>query len=107
MSSLFSRLSAKLITFLHLNTYYGKTKHHFKVRMFERLETSALTGKIVNGDDDSDIKEHLLFYNHWPEDFSILTTSNSDLKVTVMESLLINKDHHIEQEQAIFTFGTF
>ena len=76
-------------------TYYGKTKHHFKVRMCEHLEISALTGKRVKGDDDSAIKEHLLFCNHKPdfEDFSILATNNNDLKVTLMESLLINRDH--------------
>ena len=40
-------------------TYYDKTKHHFKVRMCEHLESSALTGKRVKGDDDSAIKQHL------------------------------------------------
>ena len=76
-------------------TYYGKTKRHFKVRMSEHLEISALTGKRVKGDDDSAIKEHLLFCNHTPdfEDFSILATNNNDFKVTLMESLLINRDH--------------
>ena len=75
-------------------TYYGKTKRHFKVRMCEHLGISALTGKRVKGDDDSAIKEHLLFCNHTPEfeDFSILA-SNNDFKVTLMESLLINRDH--------------
>ena len=76
-------------------TYYGKTKRHFKVRMCEHLGISALTGKRVKGDDDSAIKGHLLFCNHTPdfEDFSIPATNNNDLKVTLMESLLINRDH--------------
>ena len=76
-------------------TYYGKTKRHFKVRMWEHFGISALTGKRVKGDDDSAIKEHLLFCNHTPdfEDFSILATNNNDFKVTLMESLLINRDH--------------
>ena len=76
-------------------TYYGKTNRHFKVRMCEYLGISALTGKRVKGDDDSAIKEHLLFCNHTPdfEDFSILATNNNDFKVTLMESLLINRDH--------------
>ena len=76
-------------------TYYGKTKRHFKVRMCEHLGISALTGKRVKGDDDSAIKEHLLFCNHTPEfeDFSILASNNNDFKVTLMESLLINRDH--------------
>ena len=75
-------------------TYYGKTKPHFKVRMCENLGISALTGKRVKGDYDSAIKEHLLFCNLTPyfEDFSILVTNNKDSKVTLMESLLINRD---------------
>ena len=76
-------------------TYYGKTKRHFKVRMCEQLGISALTEKRAKGDDDSAIKEHLLFCNHTPdfEDFSILATSINDFKVTLMESLLIKRDH--------------
>ena len=60
--------------------------------MCEQLGISALTGKRVKGDDDSAIKEHLLFCNHTPdfEDFSILATNNNNnFKVTLMESLLI------------------
>ena len=59
-------------------------------------KVSALTGKRVKGNDDSAIKEHRLFCNHTPdfEDFSILATNNNDFKVTSMESLLINRDHH-------------
>ena len=76
-------------------TYYGKTKRHFKVRMCEHLGISALTGKRVKGDDDSAIKQHLLFCNHTTdfEDFSILATNNNNFKVTLTESLLINRDH--------------
>ena len=114
---MFSRLSAKLVTFFTFKDkipsvlrsgivykfqcgsrsaiYYGETKRHFKVRMCEHLGISALTGKRVKGDDDSSTKEHLLFCNHTPdfEDFSILATNNNDLKVTLMESLLINRGH--------------
>ena len=45
--------------------------------------------------DDSAIKEDLLFYNHAPDFgyFSILATSSNDFKVTLMGSLLINRDH--------------
>ena len=47
---------------------------HFKVRTCEHLVISAVTGKRAAGDDDSAIKEHLLFCNHAPdfEDMSIL-----------------------------------
>ena len=76
-------------------TYYGKTKRHFKVTMCEHLGISAPTGKRAKGDDDSATKEQLLFCNHAPdfEDFSILATNNNDVKVTLMDSLLINGDH--------------
>ena len=76
-------------------TYYGKTKRHFKIRMCEHLAVSALTGKRVKGDNDSAIKEHHLFCNYSSgfDDFSILASNNNDFKVTLMESLLINRDH--------------
>ena len=48
-------------------TYYGKTKRHFKVRMCEHMEISALTGKNVKGDYDFAIQKPLLFYNHAPD----------------------------------------
>ena len=63
--------------------------------MCEHLGISVLTAKRVKDDDNSIIKEHLLFSNHAPdfEDFSILATNNNDFKVTLIESLLINRDH--------------
>ena len=64
--------------------------------MWEPLGISAHTGKRVKGDDDSAIKEHLLFCNHEPdfENFSVLATNNNGLRLTLMQSLLINRDHH-------------
>ena len=62
--------------------------------MCEHLGISTLTEKRVKGDDDSAIKKHLLFCNSAPdfEDFSIVRTNNNDFKVTLMVSLLINRD---------------
>ena len=73
-------------------TYYGKTKRHFKARMCEHFGVSALTGKRVTEGNDSPIKEHYLFCNHSSgfDNFSILASNN---KVTLMESLLINRNH--------------
>ena len=62
-------------------TYYGKTKRHFKVRMCEHLGISALTGKRVKGDDDSAIKEHLLFCNHKP-DFEVCMFLSCHIRVS-------------------------
>ena len=74
--------------------YYGKTKRHFKIRMCKHLAIFPLTEKRVKGDDDSAIKEHLLFCNHTTdfEDFSVLAFNNNEFKVTLMERLLINRD---------------
>ena len=62
--------------------------------MCEHLRISALTVKRVS-DDDSAIKEHFLFCNHKSdfEDFSILATNNNNYKVTLMKSLLVNRDY--------------
>ena len=46
--------------------YEFKTKRSFKGRMCETFGISALSRKTVKGDDDSTIKEHLLFCNHSP-----------------------------------------
>ena len=87
-------------------TYYGKAKHHFKVRMCEQLGMSALTEKRIKGNNGSTIKEHLLFCNHSPhfENILILTTNNNDFKVTLMESLLINSDHSLLSKNKQGTF---
>ena len=76
-------------------TYYGKTKHHFKVRICEHLVISHLTVKKVKIDKNklTTIQEHLLCCNYSPsyEDFSYLTSEINDFKLKVMESLLISR----------------
>ena len=42
-------------------TCYKKSKRHFKIRMCKNFRVSTLTEKRVKDDDDSAIKEHLLF----------------------------------------------
>ena len=42
----------------NVNSCY-KTKRHFRVRMCQHLGTSPLTGKTVDGDDDSAMKEYV------------------------------------------------
>ena len=63
--------------------------------MCEDLRISSFTGKRVKGDDDSAIKERFLFCSHTRdfEDFSVLATENSNFKFTLMENLLINRNH--------------
>ena len=62
--------------------------------MYKCSGVSAFTGKGAKGDYDSAIKENHLFWNHSSgfEDFSILSSNNNNFKVTLIESLLINKD---------------
>ena len=64
-------------------TLYGKTKRYFKERMCEDLGVSPLTGKRVNRDNDSAIKEHHLFYNY----SSCLDTTMTSTAATVTSKL--------------------
>ena len=75
-------------------TYYGKTQYHFKTRIREHLGVSAFTGKKVKEDNDSAIKEHYLFCNYSSgfNNFFILANANNGFKVTLMKSLLTNRD---------------
>ena len=63
--------------------------------MCEHFGVSALTRKRVKEDNDSVIKEHHLFCNHSSgfDHFSILTSNSNYFQVTLMENLLINRDH--------------
>ena len=45
-------------------TYYGETERHLNVRSEEHLSLSALTGKRVNNNKKSAVKDHCLFFNH-------------------------------------------
>ena len=76
-------------------TYHGKNKRHFKVKMCEHLGVCALTGKIVKRDNDSTIKKLHLFCSHSSGfyDFSILASNNNYFRATLMESLLISREH--------------
>ena len=73
--------------------YYGKTKCHFKVRIYEYLGILHLTEKKVKIDNNkvTAIQEHVLCCNYSPsfEDFSILTRESNDSKLKIMERLLI------------------
>ena len=44
--------------------YYGKTKHHFKVRAYEHLGTMSLTGKKVKIPKESAVFDHIFHADH-------------------------------------------
>ena len=75
--------------------YYGKTKRHLKVRMSEHLGISHLTGKKVKiSNQPTAVFEHSLYCQNSPsfDNFTILASEVNDFKLTLMESLLINRD---------------
>ena len=81
-------------------TYYGKTKRHFKVRMSEHLGISPLTGKTVKTmHQTTAVYDHFLTSSSCSptnfENFSILARESNDFKLTLMESLLIERDRPI------------
>ena len=77
-------------------TYYGKTKRHFKVRMSEHMGVSHLTNKkrSLQPNQHTAVLEHSLMCNHPSsyEDFTIISKESNDFKLTLKESLLINRD---------------
>ena len=70
-----------------------KLKLHFKIRNCELFGISAVTWERVKDQDDSVIKEYLLFYDHLPdfEDFSRLANKKNVFKVTLMKGPLTNR----------------
>ena len=81
-------------------TYYGKTKHHFKVRICEYLGISHLPEKKLKIDNNKlmAIQKHFLCCNYSPpfEDFcSVLTRESNDFKLRIMECLLVARDKPI------------
>ena len=73
--------------------YYGKTIRHFKVRACEHLRISPLTGESVSPGPTA-VSEHLKSCRCSPSlrSFKIITSESNDFKLTVMESLLIQRD---------------
>ena len=41
-------------------TYYGKTKHHFKIHVSEHMGVSARTGKNIKSTKNSAVRDHML-----------------------------------------------
>ena len=82
-------------------TYYGETEHHLNVRSREHLSLSALTGKRVNNNKKSAVKNHCLFFNHVGsfEGFSILTYESNPSKLLTKEALLVSRDKPLLNKQ--------
>ena len=74
-------------------TYYGKT-YILNSECVDTLDFLHSLGKELKAMRILPLK-NIIFCNHTRdfEDFSILATNNNDFEVTLMESLLINRDH--------------
>ena len=81
--------------------YYGETKRHLNIRSRKHLSLSALTGKRVNNNKKSAVKDHGLFFNHVGsfEDFLILTHQLNPFKLLIKESLLVSRDKPLLNKQ--------
>ena len=82
-------------------TYYGKTERHLNVTSGEHLSLSTLTGKRVNNNKKSAVKDQCLFFNHVGsfEDLSILTYEPNPFKLLIKEGLLVSRDKLLFNKQ--------
>ena len=75
-------------------TYYGETECHLQVRASEHISTSPLTGKRVNNNKKSSVKDRCFLPGHvcLIEDFTILNYESHKFKWLIKEFLLVSKD---------------
>ena len=73
-------------------TYYGETERYLKVRAREDVSACPLTGKRVNNNKKSSVKDHCILSGHVCsfEDFTVLDYKSHKFKVLIKESLLVN-----------------
>ena len=69
-------------------TYYGKNKHHLKVRVPEHMGVSACTGNNIKSTKNSAVRDHMLVCDNNAsfEDFSVLTNETNDFRIKLQES---------------------
>ena len=82
-------------------TYYGETERNLKVRAGEHISTSPLTGKRVNNNEKSSVKDHCLLSGHVCsfDDFTVLNYESHKFKRLIKESLLVTKDKPLLNKQ--------
>ena len=74
--------------------YYGKTKHHFKVRTCLHLDITPLTGRKVKSLKESALFDHIVHTGHnaSSDDFETLVKECDEFRLPLRESLLILRD---------------
>ena len=74
-------------------TYYDETERHLKVRAGEHISTSPLTGKRVNNNRKSSVKDHCHLSGHVCsfDESTVLNYELRKFKSLIRESLLVTK----------------
>ena len=74
--------------------YYGKTKHHFKVRACEYLRITSFIGKKVKSPKESAVFHHIFYAGHNASfhDIETLVKESDEFRLLLRESLLILRD---------------
>ena len=77
-------------------TYCGETELHLNVRSGEHLSLSALTGKRINNNKKSAVKDHCLFYIIWARSkiFQFWRMSQIHLKSWLRNPYLFQGTNH-------------
>ena len=72
-----------------------------KVRGGEHISTSPLTGKRINNNKKSSIKDHCLLSGHVCsfDDFTVLNYESHKFKRLIKESLLVTKDKSLLKKE--------
>ena len=75
-------------------TYIGKSKRHFRVRIFEHFGKSIRTNRPLNKQPFSAIREHSHQHDHpmGIENFSILSSRSSEMDLNILETILSIKE---------------
>ena len=82
-------------------TYYSETEHHLKVRAGDNKSRSPITGKRVNNNTRSSVKDHCFFSGHVcsVDDFTVFYYESNKFKGLIKESLLVTKDKPLLNKQ--------
>ena len=82
-------------------TYYVESERHLEVKGAEHISTSPLTGKRVNNNKNSSVKDHCLLSGEVClfGDFTVFNYESHKFKQLIKESLLVTKDKPLLNKQ--------
>ena len=82
-------------------TYYGETERHLNVRAGDNKSTSPITGKRVNNNTRSSVKDHCFLSGRVCsiDDFTVFYNESNKFKRLIKEFLLVTKDKTLLNKQ--------